>query len=115
MYPQPELARLAARKAVLRRDIAFRRVQCAAAVARVAQPLEWLDRMLAIWRQFSPLARIAAVPMGLLVQRTVFPRLKMFRTLLRWSPLVFGAMRAVGSALKTRVRPSNGQFARPFR
>jgi hypothetical protein len=60
--------------------------------------LEWLDRMLAFWRQLSPLAQFAAVPLGLLVQRTVFPRLKILRTLVRWSPLVFAALRLVGRA-----------------
>jgi hypothetical protein len=108
MYPQQELNQLAVRKAVLRRDIACRRAQCAEAAARVAQPLEWLDRMLAIWRQLSPLVQFAAVPLGLLIQRTVFPRLKILRTILRWSPLVFGAMRVVGRAAGTRAGPPVG-------
>jgi hypothetical protein len=114
MYPQQELNQLAVCKAVLRRDIARRRVQCAAAAARVAQPLEWMDRMLAIWRQISPLAQFAAAPLGLLVRRIVFPHGKILRTLMRWSPLVFGAVRVVGRAVNARVKPSNssnGQFA----
>jgi hypothetical protein len=102
MYPERELTRLAAHKATLRRDIALRRVQCAEAAARVAQPLEWLDRMLAFWRRLSPLAQVAAVPLGILVQHTVFPRLKVLRSLVRWGPLVFGAVRIISSAIKTR-------------
>ena len=98
MYPQRQLNELAARKTVLRRGIALRRVQCAVAAARVAQPLEWVDRMLAFWRSLSPLAQFAAVPLGLLIQRTVSPRLKILRTLVRWSPLVFAALRLVGRA-----------------
>ena len=111
MYPDRELTRLAARKVALRRDIALHRAQCAAAAARVVQPLEWLDRALAFWRQLSPLARFAAVPAGLLVHRFVFPRRRILRTLVRWGPLVFGAARVVGRAVRTRVESpasSNG-------
>jgi hypothetical protein len=117
MYPDRELTRLAARKAVLRWDIALRRVQCVEAAARVAQPLAWLDRMLAFWRQLSPLAQFAAVPLGFLVQRTVFPRLKILRSLVRWGPLVFGAVRGINALVKIRSgssKSSNDQSRRPF-
>ena len=103
MYPDREMIRLAARKVALRRDIALHRTQCAAAAARVAQPLGWLDRALAFWRRLSPLAQFAAVPAGILVQRFVFPRRKILRTLVRWGPLVFGAIRGINRAVKTRV------------
>jgi hypothetical protein len=43
------------------------------------------------------------VPAGLLVQRFVFPRRKILRTLVRWGPLVFGAIRGINRAVKTRV------------
>ena len=116
MFPDRELIRLAAAKAALQRDIALRRAQCAEAAAQVSRPLEWLDRMLALWRRLPPLARFAAIPLGLLVQRTVFPRMKSLRWFVRWSPLVFGALRAAGRAVKTRVVPSqssDGQLTRP--
>ena len=100
MYPQRELTRLAAHKAALQRDIALRRAQCAEAAARVAPPFECLDRMLAFWRRLSPFAQFAAVPLGVLVTRTVLPRLKIVGSLLRWAPLVFGAGRAIGAAVK---------------
>ena len=106
MYPQRELTRLAAYKALLRRDVALRRTQCAVAIARVAQPLAWLDRMVAFWRRLSPLVRFAAVPLGVLVTRTVFPRLKILRSLVRWSPLVFGAVRGISAAVETHFGPS---------
>jgi hypothetical protein len=106
MYPDRELTRLAAHKAALQRNIALRRAQCVEAAARVAQPLEWLDRMLLFWRRLSPLAQFAAVPLGILVQRTVFPRVKILRSLVRWGPLVFGAVRGISSAIKTRFGPS---------
>ena len=102
MYPQRELIRLAAYKSALRRDVALRRAQCAGAAARMAQPVEWLDRMLVFWRRLSPLAQFATVPLGLLVARTVFPRLKILGSLARWGPLVFGAVRGLSSVVKTR-------------
>ena len=102
MYPQNELARLAAHKAALRRNIARRRVQCVEAAACVAQPLEWLDRVLVFWRQISPLALLAAIPLGWVVKRTVSPRLKILGALVRWGPLIAGAVRGISAAVKTR-------------
>jgi len=100
MYPDRELNRLAVHKAALRRSIALRRVECAAAAAQVAQPLAWLDRMLALWRQFSPLAALASVPLGFLAQRTLFRRSTLLGSLVRWGPLVFNAVRGLGSMFK---------------
>ena len=111
MYPQRELIRLAAYKAALRRDIALRRICCAAAASRLAQPVAWLDRILAILRQLSPVALLAAVPLGVFVQRTVFPRMKILGSLLRWGPLVVNAARGFGSIL----RPSGEPSGRPQR
>ena len=104
MYPQRELTRLAAYKTALRWDIALRRAQCAAAAARVLEPLAWLDRMLAFWRRLSTFAPVAAILLGWIVARTVFPRLKILRLLLRWAPLVFGLVGVLSSAVKTRGR-----------
>jgi hypothetical protein len=102
MYPQRELIRLAAQKASLQRDIAMRRVQCAEAAARVARPLEWLDRVAAFWRKFSPIIQISALPLGFLAKRAFFPRFKFLATLARWGPLAVGAIRGVGSILSSR-------------
>jgi len=90
MYPQRELTRLALRKAELRRDIALNRLQCVAAAGRVAQPLAWLDRMVAFCQKISPFMLVAAVPLALFAKRKVLPRLNMLGLLLRWGPLVFG-------------------------
>ena len=112
MYPQRELIRLTAYKAALQRDIAVHRAQYTRAAAHVAQPLELLDRILTIWRKLSPFALFAAVPLGFLVQRTVFPRLKILRSIVRWSPLVFTVVRGIGSLVTTRSSSdssSNGQ------
>jgi hypothetical protein len=104
MYPQPQLNRLAAHKAALQRGIALRRAQCAEAAARIAQPVEWLDRMLSFVRRISPLVKFATVPLGFLAVRTVLPRRKILGSLVRWSPLVFGAVRGLSSAIKTTRR-----------
>ena len=105
MYPDRELTRLAAYKAALRRDIALRRAQCAEAAARVAQPLEWLDRMLAFWRRLSPLVKFAALPLGFLLKRSLAPRTRVLGTLLRWGPPVLGV---VWSLTGARDRSDHG-------
>ena len=102
MYPNWELRRLAAHKAAVRRRIAVSRARCIEGAAGAAQPLEWLDRMLALWRKLPPIARFAAVPLGLLATRTIFPRLKFIGSVMRWGPLAFGAVRGIGSAIKNR-------------
>jgi hypothetical protein len=65
MYPSAELSRLAAHKAVLRERIAGQRRDCAAALQTLARPVAWLDRAIALGRQFAPLARLALGPLGL--------------------------------------------------
>ncbi len=104
MYPTEDLKRLAVHKAALRRGIALHRAQSEASLARVVQPLEWLDRMLASWRRLAPLAQFAAVPLAFLATRTVFPRAKFLRPLVRWAPIVFSAVRGLGSVFKARHR-----------
>jgi hypothetical protein len=100
MYPGRELRRLAAHKAAIRQRIWLRRIECTEAARRVAKPLRWLDRMLAFWRRLSPLARLAAVPVGALIQRAIFPRRRILGSLVRWGPIVYGAIRGVNSAMK---------------
>lgn len=106
MYPQSELNRLAAHKLVVRRRIAVRRVDCTVAATEAIRPLEWMDRAIALVRQLSPLARFAAVPLGFLLQRTLFPRKKLLGSMLRWAPLVIGAVRGIGAALGDRASAS---------
>jgi hypothetical protein len=102
MYPQRELTRLTAHKAALRWNITLRRAHCAEAAGRLARPLEWLDRVRSFWRRLSPFAQLATMPLGFLVKRTLFPRRKILGSLVSWGPLVFGAMRRIRSAVKTR-------------
>ena len=94
MYPQRELTRLAAHKAALRRDITVRRTQCAEAAAALGRPFAWLDRALGLAQRVAP---FLAVPLGLLVARKVFPRLRVFGS------FVFGAVRGLRSVLQARA------------
>ncbi|HEY5080030.1 MAG TPA: hypothetical protein VII43_09285 [Opitutaceae bacterium] len=104
MYPQAELRVLAARKAALRHLIQVRRIECAAAVATLSRPLEWIDRALAQWRKLSPVLKLAAVPLALLLKRKVAPRTRILGTLLRWGPLAYGAFRGLTAAQKPSHR-----------
>ena len=93
MYVRWELNRLAAHKARVRERIASRRVESAAAAAGALRPLEWCDRALAWWRRASPLVQCAAVPLAIVARRRIFPRAKLFGSLLGWAPGVFGLIR----------------------
>lgn len=99
MYPEAELIRLAAYKAALRRDIAFHRLQCAGAAARLAQPVEWVERAIAFVRRISPMTQLAAVAAGVVFRRALPRKLKFFSTLVRWGPTVFAAVRGMGAAV----------------
>lgn len=99
MYPQRHLTALAWHKTRLQQRIALRREQCADAAAGIVRPLEWLDRALAFWRQLAPLA---AVPLGLLAGRTLFPRRRLLGALVRWGPAVFGAVRGLKTVFRNR-------------
>lgn len=97
MYPGRQLTALAWHKARLRQRIAHRRDACAEAAARIARPLEWLDRALTFWRRLAPLA---AGPLGFLAGRTLFPRRRLLGALVRWGPAVLGAVRGLKSAFR---------------
>jgi hypothetical protein len=95
MYPDEELARLARHKSALRLRIEIRRLECAHAAAGVERPLAWLDRAVAFWRRISPVAKLATIPLALLLKRTLLPRAGFFTSLLRWAPAIFSAGRVV--------------------
>ena len=115
MYPQRELTQLTAYKTALCRDISVRRAQCVAAAGRIAKPLALLDRMVDLWRRLSPLALVAAVPLGFAAQRALFPRLKILRSIVRWGPLAFTVARALGSAVGTSKFSGNNRTRRTSR
>jgi hypothetical protein len=98
MYPRQELTILAARKAALLDLIAARREVCADAAARAARPLEIIDGGIARWRRLSPLVKFAAIPLGLLLKRSLGRRARMLGGLMRWGPIVVGAVRGFAGA-----------------
>ena len=104
MYPQAELRILASRKAALRHRIHGRRIECAAAAATLSRPLEWIDRAHARWKKLSPVLKLAAVPLALLLRRKVAPRARILGSILRWGPLAYGAFRGLTAARDTSHR-----------
>ncbi len=98
MYQNRELSRLAAHKAALRRNIAVHRRQVVTAAAHVAQPLVWVEKLMVLWRKFAPFAAVAAVPLGLLLKRSVARRPRLLSRLLRWAPVVLSAVRGFAGA-----------------
>jgi hypothetical protein len=97
MYPREDLITFARQKVMLRQSIALSRERCAEAAARVAQPIEVVDNVRTFWRQLSPVVKIAAFPLGVVITRKLFPRYRTLRRLVRWTPLVFTALRAFRS------------------
>jgi hypothetical protein len=99
MYPAGELTDIARRKAVLCARISVGRSRCATFAGDVVRPLNWLDRAIAQWRKIPPVAKIAAVPLGLLFRRAVFPRKKMhlFGRVARFLPVVMRAIKVLNA------------------
>jgi hypothetical protein len=93
MYPQPELAQLAARKCALRGRIRSHRASFAEAATRVTQPLRRLDELTALWRNLVPLAWASAIPLGLLAIPALIPHIKILRPLLKWGPTALSVVR----------------------
>jgi hypothetical protein len=106
MYPTGELTRLAWHKAELRYRIANRRLECATAFAQVERPLRWFDRALDFWRRVSPVAKLAAIPLALLMRRRLFRNLGILGSLLRLAPIAFTAGKAV-SAMRRPAQTSH--------
>jgi hypothetical protein len=104
MYPEGELRLLAARKAAVRQRIHEGRAECAEAIATLARPIEWLDRALEKWRRITPVLKLAAVPLVLLLKRFIAPRTRILGTILRWGPLAYGAVRGLTATRKVAHR-----------
>lgn len=96
MYPQRELTALREAKARLRRRIATHRAECSAHTGRVLRPLRWFDRLSAQWRRLAPLTRLAAVPLGLWLTRSMARRGHLLGRLMRWGPALFSLARGFG-------------------
>ena len=95
MYAQRELTRLALRKTLLARRIQARREVCAGQIAAVMRPIGWLDSFRAKWNHVSPIAKVAAVPLGLLLKKAFFPKVHLFGGLIRWVPVAVSIFRSV--------------------
>jgi hypothetical protein len=95
VYSHRELSRLGLHKAALRRRISRQRTECAVAASRLMQPVAWLDRMLLLWHRYAPFAPLAALPIGLLLRRPPTSRTGLLGKVLRWGPVVFGAVRSL--------------------
>lgn len=103
MYAERELKRLGAVKSVVRRRIARRRYELSGQVDRVLVPARWVDRAWIWWKSISPMAKLAAAPVGTWLLGRLFKRRKAVRPLARWGPLLWtavqGFMRARSGAL----------------
>lgn len=95
MYPERELTRLAARKAVLRGRISLRRIQCAEAATRVLRPFGWLDHAREVLAKIRPIAILAAVPIAILAERSKSRVLRFLGPMVRLVPLIVNGARAI--------------------
>ncbi|MDB6094661.1 MAG: hypothetical protein JWM32_2223 [Verrucomicrobia bacterium] len=94
MYPAGELDELALRKRLLRSSIARNRWEMREAAVELVRPLEWVDRVIAKWRQISPFMKIAAVPLGFMLKKSIFPRIGIFSSLIKFAPMAFSMFRS---------------------
>ena len=76
MYAAAELSDLDARKAVVRARVSVGRLRCATSAAQAARPLHLIDRVIIQWRRIPPIAKIAVLPLELLLLQAVLARKK---------------------------------------
>lgn len=95
MYPSGELKELARRKEAVRDRLALHRLQYMEAGERLARPIHVIDTLVAQWRRISPFAKLAALPLGLLLKKKLAPKASILSTAIKWLPTMFGAARAV--------------------
>jgi hypothetical protein len=98
MYAERELKRLGEVKTGLRRRITRRRTETIGQVARVTQPLQWIDRVRGYWQQAGPLTKLASGPIGAWLLGKLFRRRKMVGSLMHWIPTLWGIVRNFGRA-----------------
>lgn len=91
MYPQAELTILARRKRALLLRIADRRDACVAQVKTLAHPFRWIGAVRRVWSAVSPFAKLAALPVGLVLARKLSP---WFGRWVRWAPAAMQVYRA---------------------
>ena len=94
MYPQADLDFLAQRKGALLASIRLRRLESSAQLGEVMQPVAWAESLYARWKAISPLVKVAAVPVGLLLKEKLFPQTGMLAGVLRWAPVALNLFRS---------------------
>jgi hypothetical protein len=94
MYPEGELRELALRKEALRVKIAAHRAECVAYAEHVARPIAAIDRVAEQWRRVAPYAKLAAIPLGFLLQRRMAKKQARAGGWKRWLKLAPVAMSA---------------------
>lgn len=87
MFSDPRVSELALRRAAVEERIARRRLECAEAFREAARPLQWIDRGRERWHRLSPWIRMSAVPVGLMLARTVVGHRRGVGRLVRWLPV----------------------------
>jgi hypothetical protein len=96
MYPQIDLAILAARKERLRTRIRLRREECAIELDRAMRPVAWLEHAYAQWKSISPLVKFGAIPLGFLLKKKIFPKSGgWIGGLFRWGPMAFNLFKSL--------------------
>lgn len=96
MYPQVDLEILAQRRERLRSRIRSRREACAVEVERVLRPVEWAENAYAKWKAISPVVKVGAIPLGLLLKKRLFPRSGgIIEGVTRWAPAVINLFRSM--------------------
>jgi hypothetical protein len=91
MYPQSDLNLLTLRKRALIDRIRVRRNLCANQAHEVLKPVVWADGLYAKWQSISPLAKLAAVPVGLFITKKFMPRIG---GLISWAPVAMNLFRS---------------------
>lgn len=112
MYPHSELKALALRKRLLQRGIGERRAACAQAAARTVQPLAWVDRAFALIKRVAPVLPVLCAPLALLATRRLNAKSSLFRSVIKWGPVIFQATRFARSTLA--ANPSAYRARRPL-
>lgn len=100
MYPHRDLSDLGARKAALRADITHLRAECAVAAVTATRPLVWADKAIAWARSLTPLAVVAALPLGVIARAVIAKgvlgsRARWLGPLVKWAPAVFTTVRGL--------------------
>ncbi len=105
MYPSGVLTALARRKTVLRARISLDRERCVEFAGEVTKPLDWLDRVIELWRKIPAVTKLAALPLALLLHRTVLPgkKIPFIRRAIRFMPVVINVVKLFKAHRRNRA------------